>query len=231
MTNSTWAAVDHFVEASLRLSDPILEAALLDSAAAGLPAIAVSPAQGRLLHLLCLAIGARRVLEIGTLGGYSAICLGRALPSDGRLISLELQPEHAAVARANLARAGLSDRVEVIEGRASDTLARFQAESMPPFDLVFIDADKPSYPDYLRRALELTRPGGLIIADNVVRGGALIDPDNPDPMVRGVREFIQLLEAEPRLRATVVQTVGSKGYDGFAIGVVLAPSGPGQRDR
>ena len=178
--------------------------------------LSVSPAQGKLLHLLARSIGARRILEVGTLGGYSAIWLARALPPDGRLITLELDAHHAEVARANLEQAGLSDRVDVLVGRAVDTLAGLD----DTFDLVFVDADKPSNADYVQAALRLTRPGSVIVVDNVVRGGAVVDPDG-DANVQGVRRLNDLLAAEPRLDATTIQTVGSKGYDGFTLALVV----------
>jgi predicted O-methyltransferase YrrM len=202
--------------------DEALEAALEGSEAAGLPAIQVAANQGKLLHLLARLQGARSILEVGTLGGYSTIWLARALPPGGRLITLELEPRHAEVARANIARAGLAERVEVRVGPASESLPRLTQEGVEPFDLVFIDADKEGYPDYLGWALRLTRPGSLIVADNVVRGGALIDPDSSDPRVQAVRRFIELVAAEPRLDATVIQTVGSKGYDGLAFALVTS---------
>ncbi len=217
-----WHAVDRYIEAALIGPDPVLEAALDAADQAGLPAIAVSPAQGKLLHLLARLQGARTILEIGTLGGYSTIWLARALPPDGWLVSLELDPRHAEVARANIARAGLDERVEVRVGPASESLARLADDGDGRFDLVFIDADKEGYPDYLGWALRLTRPGSLIVADNVVRGGAVIDPADADPRVQAVRRFIELVAAEPRLDATVIQTVGSKGYDGLALALVVA---------
>ena len=216
MLRDKWHEVDEYVEHIFSLNDPALQAALENSRAAGLPDISVSPAQGRLLQALAGSIGARRILEIGTLGGYSAICLARGLPPAGRLIGLELEPAHAAVARANIARAGLSDAASVIVGPALETLSTLTA----PFDFIFIDADKPSYPAYLSWALRLSRPGTLIVADNVVRDGAIIDAASDDPRVHGMRQFLQMLAVEPRVAATVLQTVGSKGYDGFAVAVV-----------
>jgi predicted O-methyltransferase YrrM len=220
MTQEKWSAVDRYITDLLVPSDPALDAALRASAAAGLPPINVAPNQGKLLMLLAQAQGARNILEIGTLGGYSTIWLARALPADGRLITLEFDPKHAEVARANIARAGLADVVEVRLGRALDTLKQLAAENRGPFDLIFIDADKPGYPDYFPWALKLSRPGSMIIADNVVRNGAVIDADSSDPNVQGMRRFNELLAAEPRVSATVIQTVGSKGYDGFAIVLV-----------
>jgi len=219
-----WTAVDSYIGESLVPADPVLEAALQTSADAGLPPISVSPSQGTMLHVLARAQGARRILEIGTLGGYSAIWLGRALPTGGRLITLEAEPRHAEVARANLARAGLRDLAEVRVGPALETLPQLHAAGDAPFDLIFIDADKPAYPDYLSWSLRLSRPGTMIIADNVVRDGAVADPASRDANVQGVRRFIEMMAAEPRISATVIQTVGSKGYDGFALAVVLAGS-------
>ncbi|KWX01454.1 O-methyltransferase family 3 [Carbonactinospora thermoautotrophica] len=220
MIQERWTAVDRYITDLLVPSDPALDATLQASAAAGLPPINVSPAQGKLLHLLARAQGARTILEIGTLGGYSTIWLARALPADGRLITLEADPKHAEVARANIARAGLADVVEVRLGRALDTLPRLAAEGHGPFDLIFIDADKPSNPDYFAWALKLSHPGSLIITDNVVRDGAVIDADSDDHRVQGTRRFFELLAAEPRVSATAIQTVGDKGYDGFAIALV-----------
>ena len=220
MSADRWAAVDRYATGLLVPVDPVLEAALAANAAAGLPAHDVSPAQGRLLELLARMSGARRILEVGTLGGYSAIWLAGALPPDGRLVTLELDPRYAAVARANLARAGVDRLAEVRVGSALETLPALAAEGGPPFDLVFIDADKRSAAEHLRWALELTRAGGVIVADNVVRGGALADRDSDDPHVRGVRALHERLAAEPRVRATTIQTVGAKGYDGFTLALV-----------
>jgi predicted O-methyltransferase YrrM len=217
-----WDAVDSYIGDSLIPPDEALESALRTAAEAGLPAISVSPAQGKLLQLLALGQGARTILEIGTLGGYSTIWLARALPPGGRLITLEAEPRHAAVARANLANAGLGEIAEVREGRAQETLPLLHAAGEGPFDLIFIDADKPGYPDYLAWSVRLSRPGTMIIADNVVRDGAVIDAASKDRSVQGVRRFIEALAAEPRVSATVIQTVGSKGYDGFAVAVILA---------
>jgi len=216
----TWSAVDGYVTDLFQLSDPDLEAALKATAEAGMPAINVAPNQGRLLEVLARSQGARRILEIGTLGGYSTIWLARALPEGGRLLSLEFEPKHAEVARANLARAGLDGIVEVRVGRAADSLAKLVDEGTEPFDLVFIDADKPGYPGYLDWSLKLTRPGSLIVADNVVRGGAVADPANRDDLLVAIRRFLERLATDPRLKATVIQTVGVKGYDGLAIAVV-----------
>jgi predicted O-methyltransferase YrrM len=216
-----WAAVDRYLEAVLLGPDPVLEAALAASAAAGLPAIQVSPLQGRLLTILAQAQGARAILEVGTLGGYSTICLARALPADGRLVTLEVEAAHAAVARANVAHAGLADRVEVRVGPAAESLRALDAEHRGPFDFVFIDADKVGYPEYFSWALRLARRGTLIVADNVVRDGEIIDPASADASVRAVRRLNDLMAGERRVRATVLQTVGTKGYDGFAIAVVI----------
>lgn len=217
-----WADTDRWLEAALLSGDPALEAALADARAAGLPAIDVSPTQGKLLHLLARAIGARRILEVGTLGGYSTIWLARALPEGGRLVSLELSERHAGVARSNLERAGLDGVAEVRVGPAAATLAGLVAASEAPFDMVFVDADKRSNPEYLRRALELTRPGSMIVVDNVVRHGAVADPSQDDDDLRGTRDALSLLGSEPRLVATALQTVGSKGWDGLAVALVVA---------
>jgi predicted O-methyltransferase YrrM len=215
-----WTAVDRYLTDLLVPADAALAATLEESARAGLPPIAVWPTEGKLLHLLARVHGAREILEIGTLGGYSTIWLARALPPGGRLVTLELDPAHAEVARANVARAGLAHAVELRVGPALETLPRLAAEGRGPFDLVFLDADKGGYPAYLAWALRLTRRGSLIVADNVVRDGAVIDPASEDPNVLGVRRFLELLAAEPRVSATAVQTVGGKGYDGFAIALV-----------
>ena len=215
-----WAAVDAYVGERLLPPDAALSATLAANAAAGLPEIDVSAAQGRMLHLLARMAGARRILEVGTLGGYSTIELARALPADGRLVSLEIDPAHAAVARANIARAGLDDRVEVRVGAGADLLAAMTDE--PPFDFVFIDADKPSNVTYLRETLRLVRPGAAIVVDNVVRDGEVVDPDSDDPRVLGTRALFDAVAAEPRLRATAVQTVGAKGWDGFLLAIVAA---------
>lgn len=224
MNTQVWSKVDDFLTGPLGLDDPVLAAALADSEAAGLPPIQVSPPQGKLLHLLAAAGGARRILEIGTLGGYSTIWLARALQPGGRLITLELNPKHAEVARANLTRAGLADCVEVRVGPARDSLAQLHAEQAGPFDLVFIDADKASTPDYLNWALRMTAPGSLIMVDNVVRGGAVTDPNNPNPDVQGIRRALAEMAANPNLVTSAMQTVGGKGYDGFALALVVQPS-------
>jgi predicted O-methyltransferase YrrM len=215
-----WTAVDQYFIDHLIAPDPALDAALKANAAAGLPSIDVSPTQGKFLHLLARTKGATRILEIGTLGGYSTIWLARALPPAGKLISLEFEPKHAAVAITNIAHAGLADRVEIRVGAALGSLAQLHAEASEPFDFIFIDADKDNYPGYLKWAIQLSRPGTLIIADNVVRDGDLINPSHPDPRVHGVRRLIEMIHGDPRLDATGLQTVGSKGYDGFAIAIV-----------
>ena len=221
MTYEQWTSVDQYISRLFELDDKILQQALIDSEAAGLPSIAVSPPQGMLLMLLGRAVAARNILEIGTLGGYSAIWLARALPAGGRLITLESDPAHAAVARANIERAGLSDIIELRVGAAAQTLPELHAQGRGPFDFIFIDADKPSIPEYVNWSLRLSRPGTLIVCDNVVRGGAVADPGNLDANVQGVRTFFALAAAEPRLCATAIQTVGMKGYDGLAIAVVV----------
>lgn len=217
-----WGAVDAYICDRLVPSDPALDAALEASAAADLPAINVAPNQGKMLQLLARSLGASRILEIGTLGGYSTIWLARALPADGRLVTLEANPKHADVARRNIANAGLSDIVDLRVGPALETLPPLADEAPGPFDLVFIDADKENIPDYFDWALKLTRRGSLIIVDNVVRYGLVADAQSDDPRIQGVRRFNELLAAEPRVSATVIQTVGSKGYDGFAIVLVTA---------
>ena len=215
-----WTAVDRYLTDLFTPADEALDAALQASAAAGLPSINVTPNQGKFLQLLAQACGARNILEIGTLGGYSTIWLARALPAGGRLITLESEPKHAEVARANIARAGLAGIVDVRLGRALDTLPQIAVEKRAPFDFIFIDADKASYPDYLPWAINLSRPGSLIVADNVVRKGAVIDAASADANVQGARRFNELLAAEPRVSATVIQTVGSKGHDGLALAIV-----------
>ncbi len=216
-----WAEVDRYFGDQLAPIDPALDAALKANEKAGLPTIDVTWFLGRFLELLVRMSGARRVLEIGTLGGYSTIWLARALPEGGQIVSLELNAHHAEVARANLRNAGLLDKVDLRVGRASESLADLDAGDAAPFDLIFIDADKSGYPEYLDWSLKLSRPGTVIVADNVVRDGKVIQADNADPDIQGVRRFTELVAAEPRLSATVLQTVGSKGYDGFAVAVVL----------
>lgn len=216
-----WAGVDDYIGDKLLAADAALAAALAANAAAGLPPIDVSPAQGKMLHLFARMAGARRILEIGTLGGYSTIWLARALPEGGRLVTLELEPHHADVARANLDQAGVNALVDVRVGPALSTLAAMRADSEAPFDLVFIDADKENGAAYVAAALAgLTRPGSVIIVDNVVREGAVIDSADPDPRVIGTRALFDYIGAEPRLSATAVQTVGAKKWDGFLLAVV-----------
>jgi predicted O-methyltransferase YrrM len=217
MSQEQWNAVDDYVAGLFLQKDEVLEHALQASNEAGLPAINVSPVQGKLLMLLALSIKAKRILEIGTLGGYSTIWLARALPSDGRLVTLEYEPKHAAVAEQNLKYAGLNDKVEIMVGKAVDTLPGLSADSRAPFDLIFIDADKDSYAEYFELSLRLSRPGTLLIADNVVRDGNVVQPDHSDPRVQGIRRFNERVSAEPRVSATVIQTVGTKGYDGLAV--------------
>ncbi len=216
-----WTTVDLHLTKTLLPPDPALDAVRAANAAANLPAIDVAPNQGKFLHLLAKMMGARRILEIGTLGGYSTIWLARALPPGGRLITLEFDPHHAEVARSNIARAGLSDVVELRLGPAVETLAQLVAERTERFDLIFIDADKPSYPHYLDFALQLSRPGTVILGDNVIRDGEVANSNSTDPRVQGVRQFLEKMAANPRLSATALQTVGSKGYDGFSMALVL----------
>jgi predicted O-methyltransferase YrrM len=221
MTRENWTAVDRYLEGLFVTPDAALEGALAAGAKAGLPPHDVSPLQGKLLHLLARVQGARAILELGTLGAYSTIWLGRALAPGGRMVTLEADPSYAEVAARSLARAGLAEVVELRVGPALEALPRLAAEGTGPFDLIFIDADKRSNPEYLEWALALSRRGTLIVADNVVRGGAVADPKDEDPSVRGVRRFHELLAAEPRLSATAIQTVGSKGWDGLALALVV----------
>lgn len=218
--SEAWGAVDTYIADHLLDDDPLLAAALAANAAAGLPPIDVSATQGKMLHLLARMAGATRILEVGTLGGYSTIWLARALREGGRLVTLEIDPHHAEVARANIARAGLADKVEIRLGPAVAALAALQAEGAEPFDFVFIDADKPNNTPYFEWALSLTRPGSLIVVDNVVRGGDVVDAASDDAGVAGVRRLLERIAGEPRVRATAIQTVGTKGYDGFAIAQV-----------
>ncbi|MGT0248868.1 O-methyltransferase [Burkholderia pyrrocinia] len=220
MDQDQWNQVDAYFSATLVPSDDALDAALAASNAAGLPAINVAPNQGKLLQLLATIRGARRILEVGTLGGYSTIWLARALPPGGTLVTLELNPEHAKVATRNIARAGFAEVLSVIVGNAKDSLARLVDAGDAPFDFIFIDADKDNNPVYLDAALKLSRPGTVIVVDNVVRGGRVADPDNREPDVVGVREGFARLAAEPKLTTTAVQTVGQKGWDGFSISIV-----------
>lgn len=216
MSDEQWGAVDDFLAGLFAAHDDSLSGALDAGLAAGLPQIQVSPLHGKLLYVLARAIGARRILEIGTLAGYSAIWLARALPDGGRLVTLELDAQHATVARRSLEQAGLGDRVDIVVGPAAQSLRRLVEDRTPQFDMVFIDADKEGYPEYLEQSLKLIGPGSLIVADNVVRSGAIIDPDG-DSRVRGTRIFLDQLAADERVEATVLQTVGEKGYDGLAI--------------
>ena len=220
MNQEQWTAVDQYISSTVVPSDPALDAAIEASNKAQLPAIAVTANQGKLLHILARLVNARRILEIGTLGGYSTIWLARALAKGGRLISLEVNPKHAEVARANVARARLSKAVEIRLGAALDTLPKLVSEKSRPFDLIFIDADKANIPDYFRWSLKLSRPGSLIVVDNVVRKGAVIEADTKDPDVRGVRRLNEMLAKEKRVTATTIQTVGSKGYDGITVVLV-----------
>jgi predicted O-methyltransferase YrrM len=220
MTQELWTAVDQYIVESLIPRDPVLDEALQANAAGGLPTIDVAPNQGKLLHLLARIQGAKRILEIGTLGGYSTIWLARALPPNGKLVTLEAEAKHAKVARVNIEHAGLSSIVELRLGPALESLAQLHAEGAPPFDFIFIDADKQNIPGYLEWSLRFSRPGTVIITDNVVRDGAVIDPQDPDPRVQGVRRFFEMIAADSRIEATTLQTVGSKGYDGFTLAVV-----------
>lgn len=220
MSEARWSAVDAYIADVVVRPAAALEAALRDSEAAGLPAIAVSPAYGKLLMLLARACRARRVLEIGTLGGYSTIWLAAGIPPDGRVVTLELEPKHAAIARVNLDRAGVGERVDIRIGPAATTLQALGAGGAEPFDLVFIDADKEGYPIYLELVIPLCRAGALIVADNVVRDGRVADADSTDPQVIGIRKFNAMLADDPRFDATIIQTVGIKKYDGFALAVV-----------
>ena len=220
MTQEQWTTVDRYIAEILVGADPALDATLETSAAAGLPTINVSPNQGKLLYILARLLGARAILEIGTLGGYSAIWMARALGPGGRLITLEADPKHADLARANIAKAGLTDVVDVRVGKALDALPIVAADAIGPFDLIFIDADKANTPAYFTWALKLARIGGLIIVDNVVRKGAVADAGTRDPDVQGMRRFFEMAATEPRVDATAIQTVGSKGYDGFSIVLV-----------
>ena len=218
--DTNWHAVDTYIAENFLPDDPALEAALAASEAAGLPQIQVAPLQGKLLMILAKAIGARRILEIGTLGGYSTIWLARGLSEGGRLVTLDQNPDYAEVARRNIANAGLAEKVEIRVGKALDTLPHLQAEDAGPFDLVFIDADKPSTPDYFDWAVKLARPGSLIVVDNVVREGAVLAAQSQNEHVRGLRGFYARAAADPRVTATAFQTVGTKGHDGLAIVLV-----------
>ena len=221
MDQERWHEVDRYIADLFVGEDPVLDQALADSRAAGLPPINVAPNQGKLLYLLARLQQARRVLEVGTLGGYSTIWLGRALPPDGRLDTLEIDPAHVEVAERNLARAGLSQIVTIHLGRAVDTLATLAAGGAGPYDIAFIDADKQSNAEYFDWALRLSRPGSLVIVDNVVRQGAVVDAGSDDTAVAGTRRLNEVMAADPRVSVTEIQTVGSKGYDGFALALVL----------
>lgn len=220
MNEQQWNTMDEYLCERTQAPDPVLEAALKDSERAGLPAINVAPNQGKLLQMLARLRGARRILELGTLAGYSTIWLARALPADGTLLTLEAVDEHAELARRNIERAGLSGVVSVIEGDAVETLEAFVRDGIPPFDFIFLDADKKSYPAYLDLVLRLSRPGTVIIADNVIRRGRIADADSTDPDVIGVRAFLDMLASDPRISSTAIQTVGSKGWDGFSMSIV-----------
>jgi len=221
MTDPRWVDVDRYATQLLVRPVDTLDAALESAHEAGLPSISVSAPQGKFLKLLAQSIGARRILEIGTLAGYSAVWLAQALPPGGRLVTLEVDPKHVEVARANIARAGFAGLVDIRWGAAKDSLAAMIESGAPPFDMIFIDADKPSYPLYVPLVVSLSRVGTLIIADNVVRKGAVIDADSSDARVQGVRQFNELVARNPRLDATLLQTVGSKGYDGFTLARVV----------
>ena len=223
MSDTSYAAVDTYIEELFGPPDPVLDAVLERAVAAGLPDIAVSPSLGRFLHVLALACGARRILEIGTLAGYSTIWLARALPADGRVISLEYQPKHADIARDNIAHAGLADRVEIRVGRALDLLDELEDEGAGPFDMIFIDADKPPYTEYFQAAVPLGRPGTLIVADNVVRQGKVAAGPSDDAIVAGTQRFNAALGQDRRVAAAIVQNVGVKGHDGMAFALVRGP--------
>ncbi|OPX02882.1 methyltransferase [Bacillus altitudinis] len=215
-----WGKVDEYIKDKLMAKDDVLEQTLIKNKQAGLPEIDVSPAQGKLLYLLAKTKGAKRILEIGTLGGYSTIWLARALESDGELMTLEAVSHHAETAQQNIDRAGLAERVTILQGKALDTLSQLKEQDTLPFDLIFIDADKPNNPQYLKWALYFSKKGTVIIADNVVRNGAVLHASDQDERVKGTREFFDLLKQESRIEATAIQTVGEKGYDGFIYGIV-----------
>ncbi len=224
----SWADVDDYIVERLVPEQEALDFAIEASEAAGLPPIAVTPAQGKFLELLARIHGATKILELGTLGGYSTIWLARALPAGGRIVTLESEPRHADLARENIAKAGFEEVVDIRVGPALETLSQLAAEGAGPFDLIFIDADKENYPGYFEWSLKLAKPGTAIVGDNVVRDGAILDPDSPDPitgaegLIPGVRSFYDLVSAEPRVTATAIQTVGAKGYDGFALAIVTS---------
>ncbi|MEP2102236.1 MAG: O-methyltransferase [Parasphingorhabdus sp.] len=219
-SDPNWSDVDDYIVEHLIGDDPVLDACLAANAREGLPAIDVSSAQGRMLELLARGVRAKYILEIGTLGGYSAISLARALPDDGHLVSLELEPQYAALARTNIERAGLSDKVEIIVGEAISSLAALEESDRPRFDFIFVDADKENYAAYLDHAIRLSRPGAMLVFDNVVREGEVIDPDSSDPKVPGTRALYAALQKHPKVDATAIQTVGSKKWDGFLLGIV-----------
>lgn len=221
MNQELFLAVDQYIDHLVAPEDAALKAVLPALDAAGMPQISISPNQGKFLQMLALLCRAERILELGTLGGYSTIWMARALPKTGRLISLELEAAYAEVARENIVRAGLSEKVDIRVGNALETLAALEKENAGPFDLIFIDADKPPYAEYFQWALRLSRPGSLIVADNVIREGAVLEPDSPDERVTGVRRFNQLIADHPAVSASILQTVGAKGYDGMAFAVVL----------
>ncbi|HVL25073.1 MAG TPA: O-methyltransferase [Thermomicrobiales bacterium] len=221
MSQERWTAVDHYFSEQLVHADPVMAETLRASDEAGLPAISVADNQGKLLMLLARMRGARAILEVGTLGGYSTIWLARALPDDGRLVTIEARPRHAEVARANLAHAGVADRVDVRLGNALQVLEKLHTEGAGPFDFVFLDADKANLPSYLEWSLKLGRPGTVIVADNVVRGGRVVDPNTDSIDAQGVRRYLQMASDDPRLETTAIQTVGAKGWDGFSITLVM----------
>jgi predicted O-methyltransferase YrrM len=222
MSEQQYQAVDRYLEQRYAPANDAFAAVLAANDAAGLPPIAVSPVQGKLLQILARMVHARRILEIGTLGGYSSLWLAGALPADGRLITLELNARHATVARSNFVRAGLADRIELREGPALDSLDKLHTEGVEPFDFFFIDADKPNSPNYVSWALKLAHRGSVIVIDNVIRDGAIVNERSRDPAVQGTRRLHDMIAAEPRLSATAIQTVGAKGYDGFTIALVTA---------
>ena len=226
MAKKKWSSVDAYITDKLALYDAALDAAVNANVKAKLPMIDVSPAQGKLLHLLAKMQRARRILEIGTLGGYSTIWLARALPAGGKLVTLEVSPKHARVAKKNLERAGLSKRVEILLGPALESLAKLHARRAAPFDFIFIDADKENIPAYLEGSLKVSRVGTVLVIDNVVRDGAILNPRGADAQVKGVRTMFDMLAAERRLSATAIQTVGAKGWDGFALAVVTSLGAP-----
>ena len=221
MSQDIWSAVDNYIDGQLALNDAALDASIIANASGGLPAIDITASQGKLLQMIARLAGARRILEIGTLGGYSTIWLARALPADGKLITLEYDPTHAAVAKSNIERAGLSKIVDVRIGAALDTLPAIESENGGPFDLFFIDADKVNNPNYLEWAIKLSRKGSVIVVDNVVREGGLADANSSDEAIIASRKVVETIGRDPRLDGTVMQTVGTKGYDGFAVAMVV----------